>query len=66
MVTGEKEKLKVTAFEVKTSKNLSVIDLAKGGPGRLTLYTEQAIRELEDKLTSSSKSQTKEVEEKLK
>jgi len=66
LITGEKEKLKTNVFEVKNVKNLSVVDLAKGGPGRLTLYTENAIRELADKFTSSSKSQTKELEEKLK
>ncbi len=50
LVTGEKEKLKTNVFEVKNVKNLSVMDLAKGGPGRLTLYTENAIRELGEKL----------------
>jgi large subunit ribosomal protein L4e len=49
-VTGEKEKLKTNAFEIKNVKNLSVTDLAKGGPGRLTLYTEQAIKEIGEKL----------------
>jgi len=50
LVTGEKEKLKTNAFEVKNVKNLGVTDLAKGGVGRLTLYTEQAIKELGEKL----------------
>ena len=50
LVIGEKEKLKANAFEIKNVKNLSVVDLAKGGPGRITLYTEQAIRELGEKL----------------
>ena len=50
VVMGEKEKLKTNAFEVTNVKNLSVIDLAKGGTGRLTLYTEQAIKELGEKL----------------
>ncbi len=49
-VMGEKEKLKTNAFEVKDVKSLGVTDLAKGGPGRLTLYTEQAIKELGEKL----------------
>lgn len=50
LVTGEKEKLKTNVFEVKNVKNLGVVDLAEGGPGRLTLYTENAIKELEEKL----------------
>ncbi|RLG15662.1 50S ribosomal protein L4 [Candidatus Pacearchaeota archaeon] len=50
LVVGEKEKLKTKAFDVKSVKNLSVIDLAKGGAGRLTMYTEQAIKELKEKL----------------
>ena len=45
-VTGNKEKLKTNAFEIKNVKNLSVVDLAKGGVGRLTVYTENAIKEL--------------------
>jgi len=50
LVTGEKEKLKTNAFEVKNVKNLGVVDLSEGGPGRLTLYTENAIKELGEKL----------------
>ncbi len=48
-VIGEKEKLKTNAFDVKNVKNLGIKDLAQGGLGRLTMYTEQAIRELGDK-----------------
>ncbi len=50
LVTGEKEKLKTNSFEIKNAKNLGVTDLAKGRPGRLTLYTEQSIKELGEKL----------------
>ena len=50
MVIGEKEKLKTNAFDVKDVKSLSVVDLAKGGAGRLTMYTENAIKELGEKL----------------
>ena len=49
LVVGEKEKLKTNAFDVISVKNLGVKDLANGGVGRLTLYTEQAIKELENK-----------------
>jgi large subunit ribosomal protein L4e len=46
IVIGDKEKLKTNAFEVVSVGNLGVTDLARGGLGRLTLYTEQAIKEL--------------------
>jgi large subunit ribosomal protein L4e len=66
LVIGKEEKLKTHVCDVVPSDKLSIVDLANGGLGRITIYTEKAIRELEDKLTSSSKSQTKESEEKLK
>lgn len=50
LVVGEKEKLKTKSFDVKNAKNLGIKDLAKGGPGRLTIYTENAINELQKKL----------------
>lgn len=46
IVVGKDEKLKTNAFEVVNVKSLGVTDLAKGGLGRLTLYTEQAIKYL--------------------
>lgn len=46
IVVGDKEKLKTTAFDVMTVKKLGVNDLAKGGVGRLTVYTEEAIKNL--------------------
>ena len=50
IVTGKDENLKTTAFTVKAVQNLGISDLASGGPGRLTIYTEQAIKELGEKL----------------
>lgn len=46
IVLGKDEKLKTNAFEVVNIKNLGLTDLARGGLGRLTLYTEQAIKYL--------------------
>lgn len=46
-VLGEKEKLKTTMFDVTNVENLGVEDLARGGLGRLTVYSESAIKELE-------------------
>jgi large subunit ribosomal protein L4e len=50
MVVGNNEKLKTTAFEVASVKTLGVNDLANGGLGRLTVYTEQAIKDLGEKI----------------
>ena len=52
LVLGKDEKLKTKSFEVKKANELSVVDLAKGGLGRVTVYTENAVKELEDKLKS--------------
>ncbi len=48
-VVGEKERLKTNIFDVANIKNLSINDLAKGGLGRLVVYTEEAIKNLENK-----------------
>ena len=45
-VVGDNEKLKTGAFDVVNAKKLSIVDLAKGGVGRLVVYTENAIREI--------------------
>ncbi|GAF84069.1 unnamed protein product, partial [marine sediment metagenome] len=50
LVTGNNEKLKTNAFDVVKVKSLGVTDLANGDVGRLTLYTEQAIKNLGEKL----------------
>lgn len=46
LVTGNEEKIKMTAFDIVQTNSLGVTDLAKGGLGRLTIYTEKAIEEL--------------------
>ena len=55
IVTGENEKISASIFKTKSVKNLSVEDLAKGGLGRLVIYTEQAIKELHSKFSNESK-----------
>jgi large subunit ribosomal protein L4e len=50
LVVGEKEKLKTNAIEVKGAKGLNVTDLANGGAGRLVVYTEEAIKNLGERL----------------
>ena len=49
LVVGNDEKVKTTAFDVKTANTVGVTDLAVGGPGRLTVYTEKAIEDLKTK-----------------
>jgi len=49
LVLGNDENLKTKLFEVKNAKELGVMDLAKGGLGRLTVYTEKAIKNLGEK-----------------
>jgi len=49
IVLGKGEKLKANILDSKTVDNLSVTDLAEGGPGRLVIYTEHAIKSLEEK-----------------
>jgi large subunit ribosomal protein L4e len=50
IVTGTDEKIKTNAFEIAKIGKLGVTDLARGGVGRLTIYTEEAIKELGEKL----------------
>jgi len=49
LVLGNGEKLKTKLFEVKQAKELNVTDLANGGLGRVTVYTEKAIKDLGEK-----------------
>ena len=46
----EKEKIKTGIIDVRNVKELNVTDLAEGGLGRLTLYTEEAIKQLGEKI----------------
>jgi len=55
LVIGKNENMKIKGIEIKKAENVSILDLAKGGPGRLAVYTENAIKELEDKLNMEKK-----------
>jgi large subunit ribosomal protein L4e len=54
-IVGKDEKLKTGLFDVKKANELSVTDLAKGGLGRVAIYTEGAIKELENKFEGKKK-----------
>jgi large subunit ribosomal protein L4e len=49
IVLGNDEKLKTNSFDIILANQLSVNNLAVGGPGRLTIYTENAIKDLGEK-----------------
>ena len=49
LVVGEKENLKTGMFDVVKAKTLGINDLARGGLGRLVVYTEDAIKEMGEK-----------------
>lgn len=50
VIIGKDEKLRVNVFDVVPANALNVADLARGGLGRLTLYTENSIKELGERL----------------
>jgi large subunit ribosomal protein L4e len=54
-VLGKDEKLKTGLFDIRKTNELSVIDLANGGLGRVAVYTEKAINELENKMEGKKK-----------
>jgi large subunit ribosomal protein L4e len=51
LVVGEDEKIKTKGFDIKSASKLSVVDLAQGGVGRVVVYTEKAIKDLEDRFS---------------
>ena len=52
LVTGKDSKLKANSFDIVKVDALSIEDLAKGGLGRLIVYTENAIKYLDKKMES--------------
>ncbi|MBU0894351.1 MAG: 50S ribosomal protein L4 [Nanoarchaeota archaeon] len=48
IVVGKKEKLKTKIFDIVYAKKMGINDLAKGGLGRIVIYTEEAINDLEE------------------
>jgi hypothetical protein len=55
VVLGKGEEVKARILDSKTVDYLGVTDLAKGGAGRIVLYTEKAIRDLQEKLEGKKK-----------
>ena len=48
LVTGKDEKLKTNLFDTASTRNLNLTDLARGGQGRIVVYTEEAIKDLKE------------------
>jgi large subunit ribosomal protein L4e len=59
LIVGKAEKIKVKGIEVANANNVGVNDLARGGLGRLVIYTENAIKELEKRIEGKSKGDKK-------
>lgn len=55
LIIGKDEMLKTKLFDVKKATELSTVDLANGGLGRVAVYTENAIKELENKIGGNKK-----------
>lgn len=58
IVTGSDEEIKGNYFDSRNVQNVNILDLARGGPGRITVYTEKAVKELEDRLSGKNKSKS--------
>ena len=50
IVIGKNEKINMKTFDVKKADSVGILDLAKGGPGRLAVYTEDAIKDLQKRI----------------
>lgn len=50
LVISKEEKIKTKKVEIVSIDKLGVYDLCRGGQGRLTLYTEKAIKQLGEKI----------------
>lgn len=58
LVIGNDEELKTKKFEVKKARNVGINDLARGGLGRLTIYTEKAVEGLKNRFNQSEKNKS--------
>jgi hypothetical protein len=54
LIIGENEKLKTNMFDVINAKEVSIFNLAMGGLGRLVIYTENGIKDIEKRLNNKT------------
>lgn len=50
IIVSNSDNLKINGLEIKKARDISILDLAKGGPGRLVVYTENAIKDLDKRI----------------
>jgi len=64
LVIGDEENAKISGIDIRKVSDLTIFDLAEGGLGRLTVYTEQAINNLKNprKKMKEEKKESKEEE----
>lgn len=55
LVTGDDENARLSGIDIKKAGELSIEDLAEGKPGRLAVYTEKAIEDLEKRIEGKMK-----------
>lgn len=55
LVIGEEEKMKSKRFDISNANKVGVSELSKGGPGRIVIYTEKAIEDINKKLKRKNK-----------
>ena len=65
LVTGTQEKKKISRIEVKRADEIRTSDLASNG-ARLTIYTEQSIKDLEERLKKKEKTKEKKTKKQSK
>jgi len=63
LVVGNEEDKKIQGVEVRKASELSVSDLASNG-ARLTIYTEKAVKDIEDRLKERTRDEKKTVKKK--
>ena len=64
-IIGKQEEMKLSGIEIKKANELRVKDLVSNG-ARLTIYTEQAIKDLEERIAGKNKEEGKKEAKKTK
>jgi large subunit ribosomal protein L4e len=62
LAIGNKEEMKISSIEVKKAKDIKLEDLASNG-ARLVIFTEEAVKDLENKINGKEEVKTKEIKQ---
>jgi len=60
LVTGDDENARLSGIDIKKARELSIEDLAEGKLGRLVVYTEKALEDLQKRIEGSERIESKE------